>query len=57
MFSMSFTVNPAGPRPSVPDALPWVMISPIRVRSERGVPVSPMIRAKPVSGWWGFDSQ
>src|SRR4051812_30598213 len=34
-----------------------VMMSPIRVRSDRGVPSSPMIRAYPVSGWAGFDSQ
>jgi hypothetical protein len=35
----------------------WVMISPIRVRSERSVFSSPMIRSKPVSGDFGFDSQ
>jgi hypothetical protein len=35
----------------------WVMISPMRVRSERAVRSSPMMRAKPSSGWCGLDSQ
>ena len=40
-----------------PETRSWVMISPIRVRSDRAVFSSPMIRANPVSGWCGFDSQ
>src|SRR4051794_23072472 len=38
-------------------ALSAVMMSPIRVRSDRGVASSPMIRAYSVSGWAGLDNQ
>ena len=51
MFCMSWRVKPPWSTWS------WVMISPIRVRSERAVFSSPMMRGKPVSGWCGFDSQ
>lgn len=54
---MSARVNPAGPRPSVPSIRALVMISPMRVRSVRAERSLPMIRAKPSSGWAGFESQ
>ena len=54
---MSCMVNPAGPSPSLPVTRPMIMASALRVRSDRGVPVSPMIRANPVSGCAGLDSQ
>ena len=57
MFCMCCRVKPAGPSPSVPSTRYWVMSRPIRVRSDRSVRSSPMIRAKPSSGCFGFDSQ
>jgi hypothetical protein len=57
MFCMSWRVKPAGPRPSLPSTRACVISSPMRVRSVRGVRSSPMIREKPSSGCFGFESQ